>query len=187
MYKLSFILTVCLLQVLSLKAQPTVGVHENERQTPYPQEWHTLYINPAPLLVPASMKQSDYLQFNLSRDKKFKSADAILSEPKPWCMFNPHRALKSGTWYWRVRSVSKEGEAMPWSETFTFYVTDEVPQFATPSFEQFLKGIPASRTKTIGLANVSLNKCGCIEIRFAVPKDSLTSFRRLAKQQPDCN
>ena len=48
MNKLSLILIACLLQVLSLEAQSIVGIHENERRTPYPQEWHTLYINPAP-------------------------------------------------------------------------------------------------------------------------------------------
>lgn len=168
MNKLSFIFIACLLQVLSLGAQPAGGIHENERGTSYPQEWHTLYINPAPLLVPASMKQSDYLQFNLSRDKKFKSADAILSDPKPWCMFNPHRVLESGTWYWRVRSVSKEGEAMPWSATFTFHVTDDVPRFATPPFEQFLKHIPAGHHRI-----------------YCFLQDSLENARQRMRNHPD--
>ena len=97
MNRLLLILTVCVWPQLLLQAQLAGGIHENERQTPYPQEWHTLYVNPAPLLVPASMKESDYLQFNLSRDKDFESPNAILSKPVPWLMFNPHRILESGT------------------------------------------------------------------------------------------
>ena len=84
-------------------------IHENERETPFPQREHTLYINPSPLLVPQSMKQSDFLQFNLSRSKDFTDESTILSKPSPWCMFNPHKILENGTWYWRVRSVDKVG------------------------------------------------------------------------------
>ena len=53
----------------SLFSVPTLGareyspacIHENMRQTPYPQEYHRPYLNPAPLLVPQQMKQADFL------------------------------------------------------------------------------------------------------------------------------
>lgn len=32
-------------------------IHENERETPYPQEFNQPYLNPVPLLVPQKMKQ----------------------------------------------------------------------------------------------------------------------------------
>ena len=112
------------------------------RTIPYPQQEHTIYINPAPLLVPKTSKQSDFLQFNLSMDKEFKDSRSILSKPVPWCVFNPHQILDSGTWYWRFRSVSKSGEEMPWSPTYSFTVTEDTPQFATPPFSTFFKNIP---------------------------------------------
>ncbi|MEG1587303.1 MAG: DUF4962 domain-containing protein, partial [Bacteroidales bacterium] len=118
-------------------------LHENERDTPYPQAEHKLFLNPSPLLVPVAAKKSDYLQFALSQDKGFPENNTMISKPSPWCMFNPHQVLAAGNWYWRYRSVSKSGEKEEWSETFCFTVTEDIPQFATPSFDVLLRNIPA--------------------------------------------
>lgn len=134
------------------------SIHENVRTTPYPDQGHTLFLNPAPLLVPLSMKESDFLQFNLSQDSGFDEKCSILSEPRPWCMFNPHRVLKAGTWYWRVRSVSKTGDAMPWSETYSFVVGDDAPQFVTPEADKFLNNIPAEGPRIYCFLNDGLEK-----------------------------
>ena len=104
---LTVLLVCCLTLIRSAYASCPGQIHENVRETPFPQKHNTLYINPSPLLVPLEMKQSDYLQFNLSQDKRFESAGSILSEKTPWFMFNPHRILENGTWYWRVRSISR--------------------------------------------------------------------------------
>lgn len=148
MRKILAILSVyCLIPIQMTFAGSPDQLHENERETPFPQQHQTLYINPSPLLVPVSMKQSDFLQFNLSKDKQFKSPDSVLSKPTPWCMFNPHRILESGTWYWRVRSVDKGGKTMPWSATYSFTVTDDIPRFVTPSFDVFLNNIPKEHAR----------------------------------------
>lgn len=128
----------------TIAAQKTTleRVHENVRVTPYPQKVHTPYLNPVPLLVPVEMRKAEFLQFALSQDADFPEAKTILSKPVPWCMFNPHRALASGTWYWRFRSVDKEGREMPWGETYSFTMTDEIPEFVTPSYDTFLKNLP---------------------------------------------
>ena len=103
---------------------------------------HFIYKSHTAIGSPQSTRQSDYLQFNLSRSKDFSDASTILSKPKPWCMFNPHKVLENGTWYWRVRSVSKEGKEFPWSRTYSFTVTDDVPQFVTPEADVFLSNVP---------------------------------------------
>ena len=118
------------------------AVHENIRETPYPQSFHQPYINPAPLLPARSMKTSDMLQFQLSQDREFKDKATVTSVPKPWCMFNPHRILEKGVWYWRVRPVDAKGQAGEWSPTFDFTVTGDEPEFATPPFEEFKKNLP---------------------------------------------
>lgn len=133
-------------------------IHENERETPFPQREHTLYINPSPLLVPQSMKQSDFLQFNLSKSKDFTDESTILSKPSPWCMFNPHKILENGTWYWRVRSVDKAGKEFPWSKTYSFTVRDDVPQFVTPPFSVFLNNIPKDSPRIYCCLNNSLEE-----------------------------
>ena len=121
-----------------------VRIHENVRVTPYPQEEHALYINPSPLLVPANMRTAEYLQFELSQNRQFPKNKTISSKPLPWCMFNPHKILANGTWYWRFRSVDKNGTKGAWSKTYNFTVTKDIPQFVTPTFETFMKNMPKS-------------------------------------------
>lgn len=117
-------------------------IHENERVTPYPQAFHKPFINPAPLLLPPNMKKGDSVQFALSTSKKFEDNATQLSKPTAWHVFNPHRTLQPGTWYWRFRSIGKDGKPTAWSETYEFTMDEETPQFATPPFETFLRNIP---------------------------------------------
>lgn len=79
--------------------------HDKTREKPYPKADNEIYINPTPLIVPKAMKTGEKLQFCLSRQEDFSGTETILSTPKDWCMFNPHKTLKSGTWYWRFRSI----------------------------------------------------------------------------------
>lgn len=133
-----------------------VCVHDNVRKIPYPQSGHGLYVNPVPLLVPEKMRQSNYLQFNLSQSRDFDETNSFLSKPVPWCMYSPHRVLENGIWYWRVRSVGKTGEIFPWSEIYSFEVTNEVPKFVTPSFDAFLSNIPQKGSRINCFLNESL-------------------------------
>lgn len=117
-------------------------IHENVRATPYPQQDNPLYLNPSPLIVPVEMRKAEYLQFQLSQDRTFPKGKTIQSEPLAWCMFNPHRILENGTWYWRFRSMDKDRKATAWSETYDFSVTGDIPQFVTPTFDVFMKNMP---------------------------------------------
>lgn len=134
------------------------ALHANNpiRTVPYPQQEHTIYLNPAPLVVPCTLKQSDFLQFNLSQDPRFEDKSSILSKPMPWCVFNPHQVLSSGIWHWRFRSVSKDGKATPWSQTYSFTVTDATPKFATPPFNTFFENIPKEHPRIYCFLNDSL-------------------------------
>lgn len=138
------ILFVLSISPSALLAQKTslVRVHENMRATPYPQQANPIYLNPAPLIVPREMRKAEFLQFAMSQDQSFPEGKTIQSKPLPWCMFNAHQILANGTWYWRFRSVDKAGKEMPWSETYHFEVTADVPQFVTPTYETFLKNLP---------------------------------------------
>lgn len=120
--------------------------HDKIRQLPYPKESNEIFINPAPLIVPQKMKTDAYLQFALSTDPKFKE-NAILSDKVVWCMFNPHRVLENGLWYWRFRSVGKDGKESEWSATYQFEITDKIPRFVTPSFKSFRNSMPAKHPR----------------------------------------
>lgn len=140
----------CLLAVVGVlsshtaKAQKTQleRVHENIRTTPYPQQENELFLNPSPLIVPATMREATYLQFALSQDENFAPDKTIQSDPLPWCMFNPHQVLNEGSWYWRFRSVDEKGNSLSWSPVYSFKVTPNTPQFVTPGFATFAARMP---------------------------------------------
>lgn len=143
-FQWSLILLFALAVIPSALAQKTAleRVHENIRTIPYPQSPNKLYLNPSPLIVPVEMRKAEYLQFQLSQDAMFPKGKTIQSKPLAWCMFNPHRTLENGTWYWRFRSIGKDKKATDWSETYNFSVTEDIPQFVTPTFDTFMKNMP---------------------------------------------
>lgn len=116
--------------------------HDKTRTQPYPKLSNELYLNPPPLIVPESMKTGEKLRFALSQDDSFPESSTQLSDAEEWCMFNPHRELEPGTWYWRYCNVSADGTEGEWSEPIAFGVKSETPVFVTPDFDTFLANIP---------------------------------------------
>lgn len=102
----SYFLTFCLIP-LSIQAENIQCIHENERETPYPQQEHTLY--------------KPYCWFQKRQAIGFPAIQSIKKQRLLGCKYRavPTQALvyvqsaqsiENGTWYWRVRSVSKEGK-----------------------------------------------------------------------------
>lgn len=116
--------------------------HEKMRTVPYPRSHNELYINPSPLIVPQNMKSGTYLQFALSTTPEFEDNSTEVTEPLTWNMWNPHRRLDPGTYYWRFRNIMSTGEARDWSETYSFTVRGDEPVFVTPGWETFLSMAP---------------------------------------------
>ncbi len=116
--------------------------HDKIRVQPFPKTDNEVYINPTPLIVPQEMKTAELLQFSLSQKSDFSDPEAMLSEPKAWCMFNPHKTLATGTWYWRFRNVTAAGQPQEWSQTYQFEIKDETPRFLTPAFATFYNNAP---------------------------------------------
>ena len=116
--------------------------HDKIREQPYPKADNELYLNPAPLIVPQAMKTGVKLQFSLSRSQNFDTPETLISEPVEWCMFNPHKQLANGTWYWRFRNITADGTEETWSESYTFEVKETTPVFVTPPFDTFQKNAP---------------------------------------------
>lgn len=113
------------------------------RTQPYSKADNELYLNPAPLIVPQAMKTGERLQFSLSRTEDFSSSETLLSEPQEWCMYNLHRRLEVGTWYWRFRSTNLNGTTPgEWSAIYRFEVKNDTPEFVTPPFQTFLANAP---------------------------------------------
>ena len=122
--------------------------HDYIRQSPYPKADNELFLNPPPLIVPEQMKRSgEQLRFALSRSADFNTKETVTSKATAWCMYNPHRALESGTWYWRFRVVAADGTEQPWSETYRFTVTDDLPRFATPEVDVLFNNLPVGHPR----------------------------------------
>ena len=144
------------------------GIFEKYLSEPYPQEDDKPYINPAALKVPRDMKQAEMLQFQMSMDKKFKDNTTILSKPVFWNIFNPHRELAAGTWYWRFRSVWADGKSSAWSDTYSFEITGDIPVFVTPPFSTLLENIPKDSPRL-----------------YCFLEDSLPNARKVMREHPE--
>ena len=113
------------------------------RTQPYPKASNELMLNPAPLIVPQSMKTGEALEFSLSRSENFDTPETMISTPQAGCFYNLHCALEAGTWYWRFRSCASDGTAAgEWSEAIAFEVAGDEAVFVTPSFADFVCNAP---------------------------------------------
>ncbi|WP_302284879.1 DUF4962 domain-containing protein [Bacteroides clarus] len=116
--------------------------HDKIRENPYPKADNKIYLNPCPLIVPQQMKTGKLLQFALSTRQDFAESHTTLSEAVEWCMYNPHKILENGVWYWRFRNIDASGSAGEWSDTYQFEITDDIPRFVTPPFTTFYNNLP---------------------------------------------
>lgn len=136
------IISVILAALLPLVAAGE-AIHEKYLSEPYPRQDDMICINPVPLKVPLGMMQTEFMQFQMSMDRHFGDSTVITSEPVAWNIFNAHKELAPGTWYWRFRGVSADGKTLPWSRTFSFSIAEDIPVFVTPGYDVFRKNIPA--------------------------------------------
>lgn len=121
--------------------------HDSQRRHPYPKADNELFLNPPPLIVPEQKKKEGMLQFALSRKADFPESETTTSKAVNWCMYNPHKILNNGTWYWRYRSVTAAGDAQPWSKTYQFVITDDIPKFVTPPTETLIANLPVGHPR----------------------------------------
>lgn len=131
----------------SLEKQYPETIHVKERDLPYPRLQTDLYLNPSPLIVPQALKTEARMQFELSQDFAFEKGEVIRSEANAWCLFNPHRRLSEGRWYWRFRSVADDGTAKPWSDVVPFEVKPSATEFVTPPFATMRQNLPAGHPR----------------------------------------
>lgn len=120
-------------------------VHPNDRDQPYPREEHELFVNPAPLIVPRTIRGEDeFLEFELSQDNSFPETGTYRSGKLNWDLYNTHEQLAAGDWYWRFRKVDANDKASIWSEVYKFTVTGKEDVFVTPKWEVFQQNIPTT-------------------------------------------
>lgn len=100
--------------------------------------------NPPVLRWPAGENKTITYDVRLSRDSLFMDGETISVSNIPWAMFNPHRELASGRWYWQYKTSGTQ-----WSELLHFQVTDEASAIVSPPATEFLAGIPADHPRVL--------------------------------------
>ena len=120
--------------------------HDHIRTTPYPKSNNEVFVNPPPLIVHETPDDTRILQFAISCSPDFTEETTLMSEPESWHMFNLHRKLKTGTWYWRYRyydgKIPRE-----WSDTYSFVITSDIPVYVTPEADIFLENLPTEHPR----------------------------------------
>lgn len=120
--------------------------HDQVRMTPYPKAGNEIFVNPPPLIVHETAEDGERIQFALSSDADFSPEATTLSEAVTWHIFNVHRRLEDGTWYWRYRYYDGE-TPRAWSETYSFEITPDIPVFVTPEADKFLDNLPTAHPR----------------------------------------
>ena len=121
---------------LDLKA-----IHPEKRTSASPSDGKRVSVNPPALLWPTEEGKTVRYAVRLSRNPKFPKRSTLQAEDLCWAMFNPHRKLSFGTWYWQY-GVSKRGRAPVWSEVFAFEAPRSARVSETPTAEEVIAACP---------------------------------------------
>lgn len=80
----------------------------------------------------------------LSPDSTFENNTTLSAQRLSGAMYNPHKALAMGTWYWRFRVTGKT-----WSPVYHFKVTDKALPMVSPASDKFLSSVPGQHPRIL--------------------------------------
>jgi len=150
---------VCFSVILLTGTVVSFAQEENKQTVPlkdYPvihpqfRKWATPALNNeaasvSPTLCwPADRKGKNSYDVRLSMDSTFRDKDMITGENIPWTLFNPHRQLYKGSWYWQYRLHNGS-----WSDVFKFRIGDNVIKSFAPPIQQFWSAIPGEHPRVL--------------------------------------
>lgn len=96
----------------------------------------------SPSLQWTSEKKTKY-SVRLSTSADF-TRDLIEKKELNYGIYNPHKTLSQGNWYWQYKV--KDGE---WSPTYNFRITENTPLFETINSKEIIANIPQSRPRVL--------------------------------------
>ena len=107
-------------------------IYPKSREWASPSGGMEAKFNPPSMVWPV-VKDSKY-SVRLSQDPHFKEG-VLLRENIPYAMFNAHKKLAEGTWYWQVK------DNIGWSTTKTFAIGKKTKNFLTPEPSKLIEMI----------------------------------------------
>lgn len=111
---------------------------------PLPVHGSVAAVNPVILRWPHQKGDGITYEVRLSMDSLFSRAPVWTADGLPGAMFNPHRLLEKGNWYWQYRVSGKN-----WSERLKFLMPGNAAPVAAPAPEKFLGGIPSGHPRVL--------------------------------------
>lgn len=112
------------------------SLHPQFRQWPSPARAVSVAVNDPTLMWPATKGSTVRYDIRLAQDSTFRSESVIRADTLSWTLFNPHRALPKGFWYWQYRV-----HGGPWSTVQCFRVADSARDLVSPPFSVFRQAI----------------------------------------------
>lgn len=116
-------------------------VHPKTRLWPSPSGGIEAEYNPPSLLWPVARNARYSVRLSQSADF---TGSVISEEDIPFAIFNPHRQLAKGLWYWQYKSDNGA-----WSESQCFAITEQTPLFVTADAQALVSLIPAARPRIL--------------------------------------
>lgn len=111
---------------------------------PVPSAGIEAEFNPPVLRWPVTKKKGVTYDVRLSQDSSFRPERTLAVSHTSWAMFNPHRRLAAGTWYWQYRQSGRE-----WSTVNTFIAANDVPDLASPPTTALLSALPPEHPRVL--------------------------------------
>jgi hypothetical protein len=121
------------------------------RRSASPSGGREVAVNPPALLWPRTLGNDIRYDVRLSQDASFPPGKSIVSAGQPWALFNPHKKLARGTWYWQYADSSKANPS--WSDVHVFRVADTTRVFETRTAMEMLAGCPRSHPRLLARAD----------------------------------
>lgn len=109
-----------------------------------PQNGSAAVFNPAILRWPRQKGNGVLYEVMLSQDSTFSEQRTLHGKGLVGAVFNAHKQLPSGTWFWRHRVA--EGK---WSDRHHFFIDGNAIAMASPSVADFLSRIPAGHPRIL--------------------------------------
>lgn len=114
------------------------------REWPFPAGNIEVTKNPAALLWPAASGEDASYDIRLSMDSTFEDESTITAQEIPWTIYNSHRQLKAGTWFWKYRIHNGK-----WSKLLQFEISKDTRIVNAPPVEKFWSSIPDEHPRVL--------------------------------------
>lgn len=138
--------TKILIALIMLVSVGTAGqkVHPRYLEIPVPSGGTEVRQNPPVLRWPCEKGKNIAYEVMLSQDPLFEDNRNMMKAKTTMAVYNPHRKLNPGIWYWKYR---KNGGSF--SKLQEFVVRSNATNLASPPAEEFLKSVPADHPRIL--------------------------------------